>query len=64
MPAGRITGPHAVRGTPDDFSSRARAVAIIPLLIVAMTVLFNVLPKVDPRRENYAKFLGTEQLTG
>ena len=46
-----------LRGTPDGFSSRVWAVAIIPLVIVAMTVVFNVLPKVDPRRENYAKFL-------
>ena len=48
-----------LRGTADGFSSRGWAVAIIPLVIVLMTVLFNVLPKVDPRRENYAKFLGT-----
>src|SRR5438094_3793834 len=27
-----------------------------------MTVLFNVLPKVDPRRENYAKFVSTNWL--
>jgi len=47
----------SLRGTPDGFSSRGWAVAIVPLVIVAITVLFNVLPKVDPRRENYAKFL-------
>src|SRR2546421_3048683 len=46
-----------LRGTPDGFSSRGLAVAIMPLLIVAMTGLFNVLPKIDPRRENYARFL-------
>ena len=49
----------SLRGTPDGFSSRGWAIAIIPLVIVVMTALFNVLPKVDPRRENYAKFLGT-----
>jgi len=46
-----------LRGTPDGFSSRGLAVAIMPLLIVGMTGLFNVLPKIDPRRENYARFL-------
>ena len=29
----------------------------MPLVILGLTVLFNALPKVDPRRENYAKFL-------
>ena len=48
-----------LRGTPDGFSSRGWAVAIGPLVIVAITVLFNVLPKLDPRRENYAKFLSS-----
>ena len=48
-----------LRGTPDGFSGRGWAVAIMPLVILVMTGLFNVLPKLDPRRENYAKFLGT-----
>src|SRR5258705_6324738 len=46
-------------GTPDGYSSRLVAVSIIPILLVFMTVLFNVLPKVDPRRENYVKFLSS-----
>jgi uncharacterized membrane protein len=49
----------SLRGEPDGFSSRAVAVSIMPAVMIAMTVLFNVLPRVDPRRENYAKFLGT-----
>ena len=44
-------------GTPDGLSSRLSALAFAPIVMVVMTVLFNVLPKVDPRRENYAKFL-------
>lgn len=48
-----------LRGTPDGFSSRGWAVAIGPLGIVAMTALFNVLPKVDPRRENYLSFVSS-----
>jgi uncharacterized membrane protein len=39
--------------------SRLVAVSIIPAVILVMTGLFTVLPKVDPRRENYAKFLST-----
>jgi uncharacterized membrane protein len=48
-----------LRGTPDGYSARGWAVAVMPLVVALMTVLFNVLPKVDPRRENYAKFLSS-----
>lgn len=49
----------SLNGTPDNFSSRAWAIAIIPIVLVVMTGLFNVLPKIDPRHANYAKFLST-----
>src|SRR6266700_7500193 len=48
-----------LNGTPDGYSSRACALSIIPIVLVAMTVVFNVLPKIDPRHENYAKFLSS-----
>ena len=46
-----------LQGTPDGYSSRFWVVAVMPLVTLGLTGLFNVLPKVDPRRENYAKFL-------
>ena len=46
-----------LQGSPDGFSSRLWAVVVMPLVTLGLTGLFNVLPKVDPRRENYAKFL-------
>ena len=46
-------------GTPDGFSGRLVALGIVPIVLIAMTALFNVLPRVDPRRENYAKFLSS-----
>lgn len=49
----------SLNGTPDGFSSRWWAVAIVPIVLVFMTVVFNVLPKIDPRHENYAKFLSS-----
>src|SRR2546425_3355252 len=49
----------SLNGTPDGFSSRFWALAIVPLVLVVMTAVFNVLPKVDPRGENYAKFLSS-----
>jgi len=48
-----------VGGTADGFSSRATAVLIMPLVVIGLTGLFNVLPKLDPRRANYAKFIDT-----
>jgi uncharacterized membrane protein len=48
-----------VRGTADGFSSKGVAVIIMPAVILVLTGLFNVLPKLDPRRANYAKFIGT-----
>src|SRR6266704_2974156 len=48
-----------LNGTPDGYSSRAWALSIIPIVLVAMTVVFNVLPKIDPRHENYARFLSS-----
>lgn len=46
-----------LRGVPDGYSPRFWAVVFMPLIIVAATGLFTVLPKLDPRRENYAKFI-------
>jgi len=54
-----MTTHWSLNGTPDGFSSRLWALVIVPIVLVAMTVLFNVLPRVDPRRENYAKFLSS-----
>ena len=48
-----------VGGTADGFSRRATAVVIMPLVIIGLTGLFNVLPKLDPRGVNYAKFIDT-----
>ena len=49
----------SLQGTPDGYSSRFWAVAIMPIVIAGLTGLFTILPKVDPRRENYEKFLNT-----
>ncbi len=49
----------SLNGTPDGYSSRMWALAIVPVMLVIMTVIFNVLPKIDPRHENYVKFLSS-----
>jgi len=43
-------------GQPDGYESRLFAAAFIPCIMVGVTALFAVLPKIDPRRENYASF--------
>jgi immunity protein, SdpI family len=48
-----------LQGMPDGYSSRFWAVVAMPLVTLGLTGLFNVLPKVDPKRDNYAKFLDT-----
>ncbi len=49
----------SLQGTPDGYSSRLWAAAVMPFATLCLTGLFNVLPKMDPRRENYAKFLSS-----
>jgi uncharacterized membrane protein len=46
-----------LRSEPDGYSPRFWAVALMPLLILGLTGLFRVLPRVDPRRANYEKFI-------
>jgi uncharacterized membrane protein len=49
----------SLHGQPDGYSSRLWAVTALPVLIVLLTGLFRVLPKVDPKGANYEKFLST-----
>jgi uncharacterized membrane protein len=48
-----------LRGEPDDTSSRLMVAIVGPALILGLTGLFHVLPKIDPRRLNYEKFTDT-----
>ena len=45
-----------LRGEPDGTSSRTVAALAGPLLLLGLTVLFQFLPRLDPRRQNYARF--------
>jgi uncharacterized membrane protein len=46
-------------GEPDDYSSRLVAAVLGPVMLVGLTLLFQVLPKIDPRGRNYEKFRDT-----
>ncbi len=43
-------------GTPDDYMSRPLAVALIPVLELAILGLYAVIPRIDPLGENIAEF--------
>jgi len=45
-----------LQGQPNGWSSRTTAVVLIPALLLGLAVVFTVLPRIDPRRANYAKF--------
>ena len=51
-----------VQGEIDGMMGRLPTVLLLPAIIVVMVVLRDWLPKLDPRRENYAEFQGTYQL--
>ena len=44
------------RGEVDGWSSRTFGAFLIPLIMIAAAVLAPLVPKIDPRRSNYAKF--------
>lgn len=50
------------RGEVDGYAGRTFAVLFQPLLTAGLYLLFLVLPRVDPRRANYARFAGTYQV--
>lgn len=43
-------------GQPNQWSPKTWGVWLIPLMSLAFLVFFPILPKLDPRRENYEKF--------
>jgi uncharacterized membrane protein len=52
-----------IAGEVDGYSSPLTAALLTPALILALAVILPRLPKIDPRRENYAQFQGTYALT-
>jgi uncharacterized membrane protein len=48
-----------IRGEVDGLSNRLWGAWLIPLLLPVMWGIFRILPHIDPRRANYAKFAST-----
>lgn len=47
-----------IEGVADGFSGRAFAAFFFPGLILALYLMFNFLPLLDPKKERYAQFVG------
>lgn len=51
-----------INGEIDDYSSRTFGAFFLPILNIGMYVLFIILPKLDPKRDNYLKFAGSYRI--
>lgn len=49
-------------GEVDGWSSRPWGAFMIPVFLLVMLAVFHLLPKIDPRAPNYAKFRGTYEI--
>lgn len=55
LPA-RVVVHFNAAGQPNGYGSRLDAALLLPLVLLGLRLLFEVLPRIDPRRENYVKF--------
>jgi uncharacterized membrane protein len=46
-------------GVPDRFGTRLEGVWLVPAVMVAVWLVTRLLPRIDPRRDNYAKMQST-----
>jgi uncharacterized membrane protein len=51
-----------VHGVVDRYGSRAEGAFFLPGMMLLLWLIMRFLPRVDPRRENYAKFADTYEL--
>ncbi|MBI3081461.1 MAG: SdpI family protein, partial [Gemmatimonadetes bacterium] len=55
----RVAIHWSLSGQPDGYGSKLLAAVLLPLMILAMRGLLSVLPRIDPKGENYPKFAST-----
>jgi len=58
----RVPAHWDIAGRVDGYASRAVGAFMPPLLAAGVYILMLVLPLIDPRRENYAKFSGVYRI--
>ncbi|MGD0154241.1 MAG: SdpI family protein [Thermacetogeniaceae bacterium] len=61
LPA-RVPGHWNVAGQVDRYTSRAFAAFFYPLLIIWIYLMMVLMPLIDPKRQNYARFEGAYRL--
>jgi uncharacterized membrane protein len=47
-----------ITGEPDRWGSRTEGTLMLPAMLVGLVLLMRFLPRIDPRRENFAKMRG------
>lgn len=52
----RVATHFDIHGNPNGWSSPLVAAGLVPVLGVVLVLVFLVLPRIDPKRANYAKF--------
>ncbi|MEX1185689.1 MAG: DUF1648 domain-containing protein [Gemmatimonadaceae bacterium] len=55
----RVPSHWNLAGEVDGWMSREWGAFIMPLILVGLLAMFHLLPRIDPRGPNYAKFKGT-----
>ncbi len=55
----RVATHWGLGGQPDGYSPKLLAVVMLPVIILAMRGLVSLLPRIDPKGENYQKFAST-----
>ena len=58
----RVTTHWNLAGQPDGWSGRLSAAFLLPAMMLVIWAVAQLLPVIDPRRANYAKFRGTYDL--
>lgn len=51
-----------INGEVDQYWDKLYAVIFLPLIMIAMMILFIYMPKIDPKKENYKKFSSSYQI--
>ncbi|MBX6395997.1 MAG: SdpI family protein [Alicyclobacillaceae bacterium] len=52
----RMAVHFGINGQPDGFQDKRWFLATMAALLIGLPVLFKVIPRIDPKRENYGKF--------
>src|SRR5689334_10626661 len=58
----RVPVHWAAHGTVNGYGSRFAGALMLPAAMLGLWLLLRVLPRIDPRRANYAKFADTYDL--